>query len=148
MKKARVINVIVLISEILLIYAVGFILYYLNFARWINFFIYVILLVEILWVLKKSYDNYDPYNDSIKTLPLSISNFFWLIFIFLDAVLDIPYTIMASHSFCLSYLFAYGCCISYKKNKKKYIKYIAIIWCGIVIFSGMLCLLGVITNFR
>ena len=139
-------DIFYLVTELLLINAVGIILSYLNFLNWVNIIIYFILIGEITWYLRKFYICHKPNLKSKNRLPLIL---FWAFLLAMEITLlfyEPPKTCVTS------YLLTEGCLLSYrllltsKKGKHENAKYIAVVIFSISVLIGIANLFDLATH--
>ncbi len=146
MKLLNIKNFILVIFEVIIINALGFILINFNFNILTNCIIYTAILVEILLAIRVSYKTYNINSNNITIIVFVLIFIIFFTGELIATKFQIPDTCLSSYFFTLGFLIIDSCHQIYKRNLN-----INKIWPLIVRFVGIvmfiLCIMFGYANF-
>lgn len=139
-------DIVIIIGESILITLIGIVLTLLNFHNSLNLIIFILLLLEIIWLLKFSY-----YKSNISPKKIAVLSFVILAICFMTVVIiktkgAIPFAVSTSCLYLIGYLSCNGClnmskCQTFKSKALMY-KIKGVFFFVFSIIMGILALFG------
>lgn len=139
-------DIAIIIGESLLVTLVGLVLSLLNFHSSINLIIFILLLFEIIWLLKFSYNKSNVSPKKIAVLSFVILAICFVAVVIIKSNGTIPFAISTSCLYLMGYLSCNGClnlskCQTFKSKALMY-KINGVFFFSFSILMGILALFG------
>lgn len=139
-------DIAIIIGESLLVTLVGLVLSLLNFHSSINLIIFILLLFEIIWLLKFSYNKSNVSPKKIAVLSFVILAICFVAVVIIKSNGTIPFAISTSCLYLMGYLSCNGClnlskCQTFKSKALMY-KIKGVFFFVFSIIMGILALFG------
>ena len=146
MEKTNVKSILLFLIEIVFITCVGVWLYILNLQVWVNLIVCVILILEVLWVSKLTYNNDNTNTKFMTRISFVLMGIGYGICIPVNILLDIPGVLGATYLILQGYLIMTGCINVVKSGGKdaQGIKNTGMLMYVLTIVLSFLALFGII----
>lgn len=118
MKNTNVKSILLFIFEIVLIVCIGLLLYILNLSLWVNLVLCILLILEVLWVSKLTYDNENTNTIFMTRISFVLMGISWGICLPVNIIIDIPGVLGATYLILQEHLLMTGCINMIKRSDK------------------------------
>lgn len=136
----------IIFFEVILIIIIGIFLKLVDLHSTVNLIVFILLLFEIIWIIKFTYDKCSSQSKKIAIISFFILAICYVAMVTIKKIVAIPFTIATSYLFLMGYLFYNGCLIMSKwqiyKSKALIYKMVGIFVFVISITLGFFALFG------
>ena len=118
MKNTNAKSILLFIFEIVFIACIGLLLYILNLSVWVNLVLCILLMLEVLWVSKLTYNNDNTNTKFMARISFVLMGVGYVICMPVNILFDIPGTLGATYLILQGHLLMTGCINMIKRSDK------------------------------
>ena len=118
MKRSNTRSVLLFVIEIVVITGIGVLLYTLNLSVWFNLIICILLMLEVLWVSKLTYNNDNTNTKFMTRISFVLMGIGYGVCMPVNILIDIPGVLGATYLILQGHLLMTGCINVVKRGDK------------------------------